>query len=244
MNTMTVVASSSLLRAGVVSLLRSLGFQPIEEMDALKELQEPSDHASPERIVVHLLTPEEQIAATVAKFMARASNAKLVFVAPILDIEIMSVCFAAGADGYLLQNISREGLRESLKLVEAGEKVFPTELATVFPKLMNNCLICQGEHAQPNGVFSPREAEILRGLVGGQSNKMIAKNLDIAEATVKVYVKRILRKANVANRTQAALWGAAGGFKADPAGRRLDNRIPLMPDMIPGGILSSTDGST
>ena len=219
------------MRAGVVSLLKTLGFEPIEETDVLKELPKPSGDAPCQRIIINLLTPEEQIATAVIEFMARASNAKLVFVAPKLDIGIMSVCFAAGADGYLLQNISREGLRESLKLVEAGEKVFPSELATLFPTLMNSLRARESEHAYPNGDLSPRESEILRGLVGGHSNKMIAKNLDIAEATVKIYVKRILRKANVANRTQAALWGAAWGYKADSVGRGQDNRTTLMLDV-------------
>lgn len=228
---MTVVGSCSLLRAGVVSLLRTLGFQPIEEIDVLPNLQESSGHPCRERIIINLLTPEEQIATTVIEFMARANNARLVFVAPKLDIAIMSVCFAAGADGYLLQNISREGLRESLKLVEAGEKVFPSELATLFPALVNTLRARESEPAYPNGDLSPRESEILRGLVGGHSNKMIAKNLDIAEATVKIYVKRILRKANVANRTQAALWGAAWGFKANPAGNGQDKRTSLMLDV-------------
>ena len=219
------------MRAGVVSLLRTLGFQPIEETEVLKELQGQSDDVSCKRLIINLLTPEEQIATTVVEFMARASNAKLIFVAPKLDIAVMSVCFAAGAAGYLLQNISRDGLRESLKLVEAGEKVFPSELATLFPALMNSLRARESEPAYPNGDLSPRESEILRGLVGGHSNKMIAKNLDIAEATVKIYVKRILRKANVANRTQAALWGAAWGFKADSAVHAQENRKPLMLDV-------------
>ncbi|MBL0408620.1 response regulator transcription factor, partial [Microvirga aerilata] len=54
--------------------------------------------------------------------------------------------------------------------------------------------------------LSPREAEILRSLMRGEPNKVIAKRLDVTEATVKVHVKAILRKVGAANRTQAALW--------------------------------------
>src|ERR1700759_1659394 len=54
--------------------------------------------------------------------------------------------------------------------------------------------------------FSDREGQILRCLVRGQSNKVIARELGIAEATVKVHVKGLLRKLRTANRTQAAVW--------------------------------------
>jgi DNA-binding CsgD family transcriptional regulator len=59
--------------------------------------------------------------------------------------------------------------------------------------------------------LSPREQSILRCLVGGDSNKSIARKIDIAEATVKVHVKAILRKIRVHNRTQAAIWGMNNG---------------------------------
>jgi two-component system nitrate/nitrite response regulator NarL len=54
--------------------------------------------------------------------------------------------------------------------------------------------------------LSPREAQILRHLMQGASNKLIARELGLAEATIKVHLKAILRKAKVANRTQAAMW--------------------------------------
>jgi two-component system nitrate/nitrite response regulator NarL len=54
--------------------------------------------------------------------------------------------------------------------------------------------------------LSTQEKRILRYLVDGSSNKVIARKIDIAEATVKVHVKAILRKIRVHNRTQAAVW--------------------------------------
>jgi two-component system nitrate/nitrite response regulator NarL len=56
------------------------------------------------------------------------------------------------------------------------------------------------------GRFSARESQILKGLVKGHANKIIARECDITEATVKVHIKSILRKIQVANRTQAAIW--------------------------------------
>jgi two-component system, NarL family, nitrate/nitrite response regulator NarL len=64
----------------------------------------------------------------------------------------------------------------------------------------------------PNGHrLSEREAQILDGLVQGHANKVIARTCDITEATVKVHMKSILRKIQVANRTQAAVWALEHG---------------------------------
>lgn len=59
--------------------------------------------------------------------------------------------------------------------------------------------------------LSPREQSILQCLIEGNSNKGIARKINIAEATVKVHVKAILRKIRVQNRTQAAIWGMNNG---------------------------------
>src|SRR5260221_13801960 len=65
--------------------------------------------------------------------------------------------------------------------------------------------------------LSAREKSILRCLIEGDSNKCIARKIDIAEATVKVHVKAILRKIRVQNRTQAAIWGMNNGTLTRPA---------------------------
>jgi two-component system nitrate/nitrite response regulator NarL len=70
----------------------------------------------------------------------------------------------------------------------------------------------------PHGL-SEREEEILKGVVRGHSNKMIARTCGVTDATIKVHMKSILRKIRVANRTQAAIWALEQGYGAD-ANRR------------------------
>jgi two-component system nitrate/nitrite response regulator NarL len=64
------------------------------------------------------------------------------------------------------------------------------------------------DEVSPRGL-SARETVILRCLMQGDSNKLIARRFDITEATVKVHVKAILRKIHAKNRTQAAIWAAS-----------------------------------
>jgi two-component system nitrate/nitrite response regulator NarL len=65
-------------------------------------------------------------------------------------------------------------------------------------------------------LLSPQEKVILRCLIEGDSNKYIARKIDVTEATVKVHVKAILRKIRVQNRTQAAVWGINNGSHTRP----------------------------
>jgi two-component system nitrate/nitrite response regulator NarL len=71
--------------------------------------------------------------------------------------------------------------------------------------------------------LSEREAQILDGVVKGQANKVIARTCDIAEATVKVHMKSILRKIRVKNRTQAAIWAMENGYATDGFNGRVLN---------------------
>ena len=217
MDAVTIIGSRSLFRAGLVDLLSAIGFSPIEEADGSSQLKrrlggKPAD----DMLVISLARGVADFVGAVKEITSWMANAKVVCLVPEFNLETMSGCFAAGASGYLLENISRDALRESLRLVDAGEKVFPSELASQIPILAIKAENA-GNLAPPASELSCREVEILQCLANGQSNKAIAKNLEIAEATVKVHVKRILRKAHVLNRTQAALWGIARGVAPPPA---------------------------
>jgi len=61
--------------------------------------------------------------------------------------------------------------------------------------------------------LTDREKEILQGLAQGLSNKLIARNLDITEATVKVHVKNLLKKLGFHSRLEAAVWAVGRGMK-------------------------------
>lgn len=222
MEKVVVIGPGSIFRAGLVSLLGTMGFDRTEPADDIAALRPMVGEQSHDVLLLVLLAnlsvSIETVAPMVGELRAIAPFAKIVFLAERLDIELLSACFSAGANAYLLVRISRDALCESLRLVCTGEKVFPSELASLFPELTavsGDAKISFSTSECKD--LSSREAQILQCLTNGQSNKLIARNLDIAEATVKVHVKRILRKVHVANRTQAALWAISKGVAQPPA---------------------------
>jgi len=137
--------------------------------------------------------------------------AKIVVLAGQVTLDGLRDALAAGIDGFLVKSVSPEALVQSLQLILVGETVFPTNLAA---------LLTEMDPPAPQGMIrgvSPREQDILRSLVTGASNKAIANRLGITEATVKVHLKTLLRKIDVTNRTQAAIWAMNNGFSAKDA---------------------------
>jgi two-component system nitrate/nitrite response regulator NarL len=145
---------------------------------------------------------------------AAAPAARLVILTDSIRANRLSDALAAGADGYLVEDLSADALQLSLRLVLLGEKVFPTDLAHLLtngriqPRSVTTALDkCAG--------LSERERQILCCLLNGASNKHIANQLDISEGTVKVHLKAVLKKIRVQNRTQAAIWALRHGVGSD-----------------------------
>jgi two-component system, NarL family, nitrate/nitrite response regulator NarL len=212
---LAVLDPNGLFRAGLVSLLQAQGFTDLVDAGDLAELgRRVGDGPPPDVVLVNLSRGGEAINETMRDAAELFDHVRVVFLADTLDLDQLARCFAAGASGYLLENISRDTLGNSLTLVSAGGKVFPPELALFISNFAakpvdqrnGEILAIRDSH------LSGRELEILGCLTGGQSNKAIGQTLEIAEATVKVHVKRILRKIHARNRTQAALWAASRGL--------------------------------
>ncbi|HSK40705.1 MAG TPA: response regulator transcription factor [Arenibaculum sp.] len=121
-----------------------------------------------------------------------------------LDMPLLTAMLRAGVAGYLLKSVSSQALLQSLKLVLAGEKVFPSSLAhhLGLQRLRGMQVLADSGGAS----FTHQEMAVLSALQDGKNNQQIALALGISTASVRIYMKRLLRKLNVSNRTQAALW--------------------------------------
>ena len=116
----------------------------------------------------------------------------------------------AEIDGYVLRTTPNDLLIEALNIIISGHQILP-----VRPAVAPQQAVAEDS---PNGL-SAREMQILRQLVGGSSNKAIARSLAISHETVRVHMKVLFRKLKTNNRTQAALWALERGF-GGPVGRR------------------------
>jgi DNA-binding NarL/FixJ family response regulator len=115
------------------------------------------------------------------------------------DVQVLRA-LKAGARGYLLKNLLRKELLDTIRRVHAGQKRIPPDVATGL-----------AEHATDDAL-SAREIEVLRLVSGGNANKEIAAQLSITEETVKGHIKNILAKLSANDRTHAVTIGLKRGI--------------------------------
>ena len=174
--------------------------------------------------------------AVTAKVRAAFPEAKLIVLSDVVSSAGVHQAFGASVDGVLSANLADHVLQCSLDLIVLGQTLYPAKLLYAHANgtavrdaearnLLEEAHVSHGHdaHARPtpfswsaeNAVtferssgphLSERESQILHGLTLGSSNKMIAREFDISEATVKVHIRAVLRKIRVSNRTQAAIW--------------------------------------
>jgi two-component system, NarL family, nitrate/nitrite response regulator NarL len=146
----------------------------------------------------------------------QAPESRIVVLADQFDLSFVRLGHEAGVDGFCLAAADSEVLIKSFELVMLGETVVPS---AVIRPLAIGATQDRGHSLQDHTAepklsdlkackLSAREMEILRCLMQGASNKMIARKCDVTEATIKVHVKAILRKIGASNRTQAAMWAS------------------------------------
>lgn len=162
---------------------------------------------------------------SVARIKAACPSARVVLLADHLEHNAVLQLCRAGLDGLCSTGMDRDALVKALELVMLGEMFIPASIGLAVLGQMQNA--GQAKFGLPTvpapandpsfmlTKLSDREAQILRCLTQGASNKLIARELGVAEATVKVHIKAILRKVKATNRTQAAMW-AAGFLNASP----------------------------
>ena len=146
--------------------------------------------------------------------------------------DIVSV-FRAGANAFFIKVAPCDTFIKALELVMLGETILPAAVLSVISDYTdgdedNHELAARDDCATAGKLLeyrsgdrpqlSTREKFILRCLVEGDSNKAIARKINIADATVKVHVKAILRKIRVHNRTQAAIWAMSNDLSVTPTG--------------------------
>jgi two-component system, NarL family, nitrate/nitrite response regulator NarL len=214
-----LVCNNPMLREGLKHILSDTRFRiQVENADGGEMVLSQSAEPGPTLFIVDANHEFGRPSAKIQSLKTQYPTAKIVVLANHFELNEMLAALDAGAHGYCLTTIGCDALVKSLDLVVLGEVVFPAAsfLANV-GSLSNRSEPVRQERSEPmrlissdrpTRTLSSREAEILRCLMQGAPNKVIARELDVAEATVKVHVKAILRKIQVSNRTQAAIWAA------------------------------------
>lgn len=153
------------------------------------------------------------------KIKSQLPNAQIIMITGYDDEAQMFHAFRAGASAYCAKDTTPEKLIQTVQAVQEGKYVFDQkimsreELITWFDQKSSGMAgSVTSDGMEPLAPLSPREMEILENVTWGLSNKEIALKLGISHQTVKNHMTAILRKLNVDDRTQAAIYALKHGW--------------------------------
>ena len=218
-----VVDDHNLFRRGLIALLKQDGrFDVVGEAADLGQALRSAGQMEPDLVLLDNHLPGVRGIDGIGALKQAFTRARILMLTVSENEEDLAAAMQAGADGYLLKTVESDQLCQAIVRVLAGEPVISPEMMTKFVAAFRTKQIVTSRQevlspvaeARPSleNALSAREREILLLVAHGDSNKLIARQLDIAETTVKVHVQAILRKLQLTSRVQAAVYAAAQGL--------------------------------
>ncbi len=201
--TVLIVGNEGLLVEGLRQFFDSIGLQAQRHLGPTS----PGSANAPVSVDILIVLDDPAQAGEARTLMdalqKQRPETKLLLLRPSFTPTQVRDALQMGFHAILLRSVSQDALGHTIRLLLLGETVLAVSLAAM--------LLDLGEQTIEPGVvgergFSRRELQILACLVRGQPNKVIAQDLGVSEATVKVQLRHLLKKIGVANRTQAAIW--------------------------------------
>ena len=222
-----IVDDHTLFRSGLKSLIhRESGsrYEVIAEAaDGLEGIKQMAKY-SPDIILLDLQMPVMNGKEALQQIMNINPEQVVLMLTVSEDAADLTECMQLGAMGFLLKNIETDFLMDAIDRALNGDTVFSPEMTQ---KLLNKLIAKESikedgeklEELNDNHAriaeLTNREREILAYIAAGESNKQIARRLDVAENTVKAHVQNILKKLEVNSRVQAAVIACQFNIQAD-----------------------------
>ena len=188
-----VVDDHHIVRQGLVALIGTL-----PDMKVVAQASDGSEAVDlyrahrPDITLMDLRLPKQNGVEAITHIREEFPSARIIVLTTFDGDEDIYRALQAGAKGYLLKGMNADELTDAIRTVHGGKSRIPAIVAERLAERMGG----------PS--LTGRELDVLKRIVGGRSNKEIASDLFISEATVKTHINSILSKLGVNDRTQAA----------------------------------------
>jgi two-component system nitrate/nitrite response regulator NarL len=210
-----LIDDHALVRKGIEELLQSRGVQVVASVSSGEEGLRRARELSADIILLDIKMPGMTGIETLKQLRASGVGTPVVMLTMSQEDADLSAALRGGAQGYLLKDIEPEELVPALNAVLRGDNVVAREMVGTLARLVGTEPGSGREARRSEAPFAdltPRELEILECVADGSSNKMIARELEITDGTVKLHVKAILRKLGVRSRVEAAVAAVEHGL--------------------------------
>jgi DNA-binding NarL/FixJ family response regulator len=196
-----IVDDHPIMRVGIAAILNAQpDMQVVAQAGTATEAVRMFAAEKPELTLMDLRLPDKSGVEAIRAIRGMSAKAKIVVLTTYEGDEDIHQALAAGAQGYLIKGMPHDALVKALYRVHAGHKFLPPVVSQALSSRL------------PGSHLSQREQEVLQLMFAGKSNREIAEQLEIKEATVKSHVSVILMRMNVSDRTQAVVEGLKRGL--------------------------------
>ena len=213
-----VVDDHTLFRRGLTALLsRDASLRVVGDAADAGQAQRRAAELQPDLILLDNHLPGVSGVDALPALHQAAPRARIVMLTVSEDEADLAAALRGGACGYLLKTIEGDALVGAIQRAMRGTSVVSEEMtdklvavvrSAAAPPVPDEAAVARSPLEQ----LSPREREILRAIARGASNKEIARELGIAETTVKIHVQHVLRKLGFSSRVQAAVAATEHGL--------------------------------
>lgn len=209
-----LIDDHALVRKGLAELLVSRGIDVVASTGTGADGVKQAQALSPDIVLLDVKMPGMNGIETLNALRSNGVKAPVLMLTMSREDLDLEAALRGGAQGYLLKDMDPEDLVPALEAALRGDNVVAKEMVGALARLVRGEPSPPMPTSPPNNVFTeltPREQEILSHVAEGQSNKMIARALNITDGTVKLHVKSILRKLGVHSRVEAAVLAVEHG---------------------------------
>jgi two-component system nitrate/nitrite response regulator NarL len=215
-----IVDDHTLFRRGLTALLtQDERLQVMDQVGDVGAALRSVEQQAPDLILLDNHLPGVRGVDAIPAFKKAAPASRILMLTVSEDEADLTAALEAGAEGYLLKTVESDQLCQAIVKVMEGESVVSPEMMTKLvaafrakatkPALADIPVTRVAPEQAAVCQLSAREREVLARIALGESNKLIARHLSIAETTVKIHVQHILRKLDLTSRVQAAVYAAA-----------------------------------
>jgi two-component system response regulator DevR len=206
-----IIDDHEIVREGLKSILQcEPDFEVVAESDTAEGLGELVEKANPDVVLLDARLPGISGAEACRELVAAHPEIAVLMVSTYSDDQLVEECIRAGAKGYVVKDIERFSLKESIRAVAQGQGAVSPEVAG---KVLERLRTTEESSPRVSSMpLSEPQLKILRLIAAGFSNREIASRIYLSENTVKSHVQEIFRKLGVRNRVEAALTASREGW--------------------------------
>jgi DNA-binding NarL/FixJ family response regulator len=196
-----IVDDHPIMRVGIAAIINAQPrMQVVGQAGTAGDAVRMFESLQPDLTLMDLRLPDRSGVEAIRTIRAISPKAKIIVLTTYEGDEDIHQALEAGARGYIIKGMQHDALVKALQRVHAGQRYLPQVVTEALSSRI------------PGSHLSQREQEVLQLMFAGKSNREIAEELLIKEATVKSHVSVILMRLDVSDRTQAVVEGLKRGL--------------------------------